>query len=556
MRVAPPPFSNPKSNLSWQEKMALAPLVVPTIIFTVGIVAGFKAATMPTVIFFALISSAFACAIITCLPIIQLRSRVAKAWRIVMVALLIVAVFCMGWGRAVWRMDQTALPRSQTMQLYRAVVTQVSAMERSIRMDLTIVDGALRGHKIKATMWRDPMMPMPQLASAIHATSEIEPIDLNSPSSITGFNYHQWIFSHGFSGVTHIRAHRWQMDSVRWNELPRMDAIRLRTSLWQHRLSEQLLSIDGDSGAMAIATAMTLGDKQAIPKELRQVYSTTGAGHLLALSGWHLGLIYFLLLLFLPTRRHKRVSLFVAVVAVWLFVLVVGMPVSAVRAALMLTVYALADVSSRGRQSLNTVAFAALLILIIEPASVYDVGFQMSVAAVVGIALLYKPLCAVVRARWFQSIAISLSAQIGVGPIVAYHFHTFSTYFLITNLVAMPIAMIGVYAAAAAIVLLPIKALSMFIALLSQSACACLNAVLRLISWLPGSCIRVERMTLFDVLLIYIALICFALAAIRLRRVAERRQRFRQLLSVGQPTSADKKNHHDIDPSFFAEEEA
>lgn len=551
MQVAPPPFANPKLNLSWRERMALAPLVVPTIMFTVGIVAGFKAAAMPTAVFVLTVMSAVACVVVSSLRISRLRCRAASAVRMAMVALMLAAVFGAGWGRAVASLRQIEIPQGAATQQYRAVVTQSSPSKHSQKLDLLIINGPLRGHKIKAAMGLSPTQPVPQLASVIQAESTIKPIDLNSKSMATGFNYDQWIFSHGFSGTTFIPSHKWSMAEARWNELPRMEAVRLRTTLWQQWLAESLLSVEGDDGAMAIATAMTLGDKQAIPKELRQVYSTTGAGHLLALSGWHLGLIYFLLLLALPTRRHRRMSLFAAVVAVWLFVLVVGMPVSAVRAAVMLMVYAVADVADRGRQSLNTVAFAALIILAIEPASAYDVGFQMSVAAVVGISLFYRPLCSIVRARWFQSIAISLSAQIGVGPIVAYHFHTFSTYFLLTNLVAMPIAMIGVYAAAVSLALLPIGLLSSLAALVAQSACACLNAALSLISWMPGASLRAEHTSLLGVFLIYIAAISFALAAILLRGVIERRHRLQLIVGTGLPTRADKKTHHEIDTAFF-----
>jgi len=555
MRVTQPPFSNRKANLTWREKAELAPLVVPTVLFCIGIAIGFKAEAMPLFVPIGMVLAATAALIISLLPYIRLRNRLALSLRIVMTTLLILAVFGMGWFRAALRKADLPIPVGGTTAAYRAVVMQTSQRERSVQMDLVILDGTLRGHKIKATIWRDPNRAMPQTGYVLQAASFIEPLDIKDDAGWDGFNYHRWLFSHGFSGTTYISPYDWRSVQAHWGEFPRLTAVQLRALLLQQKLSGYLLSADGDNGAMAVATAMTLGDKQAIPKDVRQLYSITGAGHLLALSGWHLGLIYFLLVFFLPVRRHPFVSPLVATIAVWCYVLVVGMPVSAVRAAVMLTVYALADVSARGRQSLNTVALAALIILAVEPASLYDIGFQMSVAAVVGISLFYKTFVSMVYRRWFQPLALSLSAQIGVGPIVAYHFHTFSTYFLLTNLVAMPIAMIGVYAAALAIAAIPIGLLHSLFALVAQSACQCLNAALQFISMLPYSYIQTGKIGLLHVILLYIFLIFTVMAAYSTRNLARRYSRYRSIATTGYPKKHHKEQQRELNPAFFSDED-
>ena len=189
-----------------------------------------------------------------------------------------------------------------------------------------------------------------------------------------------------------------------------------------------------DSDAYAVVAAMTLGDKSALSQELREVYSVTGASHVLALSGLHLGIIYMLLTLLLGGSRFFTFSPFhfFTLSAIWSFVFLVGMPVSVVRSATMLTVYALLSLGHRDKMSVNTLAFTALLVLIVSPLSLFDIGFQMSYLSVFAILLMvplserlfpvgYLMTHRVIRWLWGM-VAVSCAAQIGVAPLVAYYF--------------------------------------------------------------------------------------------------------------------------------------
>lgn len=554
MQISEPPFSHPKDHLSIMERLDLAPMLVPTIMFTLGIVTSFQTGAMPFCVVIITVLSTLAGLTLSAMHIIRLRNRLSQLLHLLLVALALFCFFGLGWIRGDLKQRQSHIEASQTATAYRAIVLQSTTRERSYGLDVMITQGALKGHKLKVSTWRDPTMPEPMPGMGIEARSILVPLDIHSPAMESGFNFDRWAFSHGFDASTYIPPRQWTVYDAHWEELGPWEAWRLKASMWQRKLADQLFAAAGTDGAMAVAVAMTLGDKRAIPKDVRQTYSVTGAGHLLALSGWHLGLIYFLLVLVLPTKRYRLVSSIVATMSVWLFVLVVGLPVSAVRAAIMLTIYAMADVSARGRQSLNTVAVAALFIMAIEPASCYDIGFQMSVAAVLGIALFYRRLSRLVPRRWFQAIAISISAQMGVGPIVALHFHTFSTYFILTNLVAMPIAMFGVYAAACALAATPIMILNSLLAFTAQSACTCLNTALEYIEMLPYSCIRIERMDLFHVFLIYLMLLLAYCGLICIQRIRDRELRFRRISSIGLPARADKKIEGRAGLDFFLDE--
>ena len=112
--------------------------------------------------------------------------------------------------------------------------------------------------------------------------------------------------------------------------------------------------IDGD--AYAVVAAMSLGDKSALTHNLKDTYSVSGASHVLALSGLHLGIIYMLFSLLLPRRRWPALSQLVIILFVWAFVFLVGMSVSVVRSAIMLTVYGLLSIGNRDKMSINALA--------------------------------------------------------------------------------------------------------------------------------------------------------------------------------------------------------
>ncbi len=253
-----------------------------------------------------------------------------------------------------------------------------------------------------------------------------------------------------------LTARSWQPATVDLHELSLTDRLQVDFLRWRHQLLRRYQYDNHTKDAYAVLAAMTLGEKSALDKELRQTYSVTGASHVLALSGLHLSIIYMLLITLLLQRGSKQSHIVVQtllVLSIWAFVALVGMPVSVVRSALMITLFALLSLGHRPRLSVNQLAMAAVTILIFSPMTLYDVGFQLSFLTVLSI-LLFTPLFvgshqrAVVSACW-----VSLTAQIGAAPLVAYHFGRFSTYFLLTNLVVLPLAYVVLLGGLAALCL-------------------------------------------------------------------------------------------------------
>lgn len=278
--------------------------------------------------------------------------------------------------------------------------------------------------------------------------------------------------------------------------------------------------VDGD--AYAVVAAMSLGDKSALTRDLKDTYSVSGASHVLALSGLHLGIIYMLLSVLLPRRRWPALSQLLIILFIWAFVFLVGMSVSVVRSAIMLTVYGLLSIGNRDKMSINALAFTAIVMLMWNPAWLFDVGFQMSFLAVFAI-LLFVPLFDDVFSaeylmahRWIKRIwglvVVSCSAQLGVAPLIAFYFGRFSTYFLLTNFIVIPAAMAILWLS---LVVLLFPSLAYILLYIVQ----CLNTILSRITAIPGASIDNLHPSVLQVMLIYVLIFCSYLLIERIKPI-------------------------------------
>lgn len=192
-------------------------------------------------------------------------------------------------------------------------------------------------------------------------------------------------------------------------------------------------------------------------KELKHHFQASGAAHVLAVSGLHTGIIYGLLLA-LMTIGGRYKPLYenwlgrclvsgVIILCMWGYAWLTGMTPSVVRAVLMVTIFEVGRMLYRQAFSINTVAAAAVLILLVHPQDLWSVSFQLSFAATAAIILM-------ANGEWTKwrmpkipkyilgILIVSLAAQLGTMPITMYYFHQFSCYFLLTNLIVLPLASI------------------------------------------------------------------------------------------------------------------
>lgn len=257
------------------------------------------------------------------------------------------------------------------------------------------------------------------------------------------FAYGSWLKRQGVSGEAFSYAGQWKI--VEETRLPlTLRLLRQRDEFVAHFRSY----FQGRD--LAVLAALTLGDKSMLNQTTRSLFSATGASHLLALSGLHLSILFFFFTIFGTFFQKKQMKVgytLLAIPLLWAFTFLAGAPLSLVRAALMLSVFTLSSLLQRNPHSLDNLALAAVVILLVSPQALFDVGFQLSFLAVLGIQL-FKPLFP--RLKWcqkskivasfFDFFVLSTCAQLTTLPLVAYYFNVLPTYALLVSSVIVPLA--------------------------------------------------------------------------------------------------------------------
>jgi competence protein ComEC len=205
-----------------------------------------------------------------------------------------------------------------------------------------------------------------------------------------------------------------------------------------------------------VAEALLIGYKENLDDALLKDYTQTGVVHVIAISGLHLGLIYVALVFVLKRIRmlwrYKVVRTIIVLCALWLFSLMTGAPASVLRSAVMFTCLHVGETYFKKSSVYNTMCASAFLLLVYNPFFLWDPGFLLSYLAVLGIVLLQKPIEHLmyfkhrfVRMIWSMA-SVTLAAQIATLPVCIYYFHQFPTYFLISNLVVVPLSTLILFA--------------------------------------------------------------------------------------------------------------
>lgn len=215
---------------------------------------------------------------------------------------------------------------------------------------------------------------------------------------------------------------------------------------------------------LGIAEALLIGYTNDLDKDLVQAYSNTGVVHIIAISGMHLALIYVMLVwLFarIPfVKRSKWAQAVLILCCLWIFSLLTGGAASVIRSAVMFTFITMGKtIFKRPASIFSSLAASAFVMLCWNPYYLWDVGFQLSYLAVVGIVVFQRPVYNILylKNKWadklWQLLAVSLSAQLLTFPVCIYYFHQFPNLFLVTNLIAVPLSSVILYAEIALIAL-------------------------------------------------------------------------------------------------------
>ncbi|WP_424495225.1 ComEC/Rec2 family competence protein [Salinimicrobium sp. GXAS 041] len=272
----------------------------------------------------------------------------------------------------------------------------------------------------------------------IHAA--VEPI--KPPLNPHQFNYKSFMENRGVLAQVFLKKE----DFVKLNL--KSKSLYGITAAWRSNITTKLRQNNLKGDELGVVQALLLGQKQDISQETYNNYAAAGVIHILAVSGLHVGIILFLLhWLFSPLERSKRgrfLKTILIIVLLWLFALLAGLSPSVIRAVTMFSFVAIGLQLKRRTSVLNTLFLSMMLLLLVRPQFIFEVGFQLSYLAVFAIVLLQPPLYGMWNPKYrlikyfWGLLTVTIAAQAGVLPLSLFYFHQFPGLFFISNLVILP----------------------------------------------------------------------------------------------------------------------
>ena len=329
------------------------------------------------------------------------------------------------------------------------------------------------------------------------------------------FDYEEYLNKKGISTSIYIPPDKWHL-------LFNKEKFSLYNE--SKRIQLKLMSIYEAYGIkgeeFAVLSALTLGNKEYLDADLRDVYSVTGAGHILAVSGLHVGVVFcvlnFVLGLLLKANRFLKVKTVILILALWMYAFITGLSPSVVRAVIMFSFVSTGIILQRKSLVYNNISAAAFCMLIYNPFYLFDISFQFSYVAVLSIVFFQSRIYRLIRFRnWLADktwdlFSVSIAAQLGVSPFVLYYFHQFPNYFWLSGFVVIPLAGVIIYLAMALFALSGISVLGAGVAFVLDWILKIMNFSIRLIEKLPYAQIRDISFESYDLFFTFMSLFLLA----------------------------------------------
>lgn len=338
-----------------------------------------------------------------------------------------------------------------------------------------------------------------------------------SEKELTRFDYGDYLLRKSISGTALAYAGNWRCTGK-----PRSLSVSQLAKVCQQQVVDVYRSWGLDQDVQAVVSALTIGEKTDLTPELKAMYSAAGVSHVLALSGLHVGILSCILLwLFYPLtylKHGRKILPFLVVCLLWFFAFISGLSSSVVRAVVMYSLYTFASFCSEERFSgMYSLVLAAFLMLIYNPFFLFDISFQLSFTAVFSILAFYplfsRWLCiknCVLRYVW-NTLSLSISAQLGTLPFILYYFGSFPTYFLLANLVVVILAGGILMLTLVALCVASVPMVGSTVMTLLEWCTSVLNESTRWVQQLDGSQITSVYLSSSQACLLTAVIICFYL---------------------------------------------
>jgi len=412
------------------------------------------------------------------------------------------------------------VPDLQNSKIYSAILLNEPERKGQVlksKIELILEEGSPKisygNHSLMATIWdKDSALVGLEKGDIIKFYSKIQ--QLPTAYNPGQFDYARYLKSNGIFYQVFIPANRFKIVKKREPTSSRFEQV---ISNIQRFLQSKFKEFVMDESAYQIASAITFGYRADLSDEVMEVFSNTGTIHVLSVSGFHVSLMFGLLTFLLkpidriPNGRHIR-FLFI-LFFIWFYAVICGFVPAVLRATLMFSLFLIGHWKNRVVFSLNAVFSSAFLLLVYDPFMLFDIGFQLSYLAVLGI-LIFTPIFKNIyesKNKIFNHllnlIYVSLAAQITTTSLAMYYFHQFPTYFLFSNLIITIPSTLILYLGS--ILVIPWQNMNEFIGVVLNKIVLYSYYVLRYIDSLPFSSIQGIPFSLGLTILSYLVILLF-----------------------------------------------
>jgi competence protein ComEC len=340
--------------------------------------------------------------------------------------------------------------------------------------------------------------------------------EVKPPRNPGEFDYRAYLYRKGITGQVYLKDEDWiDLQANKANPI----------YAFSYRFRDVLLASLQRSGLsdneFGVAAAILLGYDDNLADEVRKNYVAAGSMHILCVSGMHVGIIFLLssfLFGFLNRKKwQKTVKHLLLLVLIWFYALIAGLSPSVMRASLMISFVIIGEMINRKGFIINSLAASAFILLCVNPYNLFEIGFLLSYAAVLGIVVLQKPIYSLLYFKnklldkaW-NITAVALAAQISTIPFTLFYFNQFTTYFWLSNLFMTPISFVVVISGMVLLLVSWIPYVSTFVGYLVWGAVYVMNWVVEQVESLPFSIIKGLYVSEFEFAMLLLAFVLLLL---------------------------------------------
>jgi competence protein ComEC len=280
------------------------------------------------------------------------------------------------------------------------------------------------------------------------------PILTNPPENPSSFDYQKYLKYHYIWHQDFINSYDVVLvnDNEKESNLSLLQEFRKKSIDFRVYSDSILKETMPSKQSYGVASALFLGIRDGLDNEVKDAYRSAGATHVLAVSGLHVGILSAMIAFFLgflkKHQKSKYLYLFLILSVLFGYAFLTGLSPSVLRASVMFAIIQIGQTFSRRSNIYNNLALSALFLLVASPYMIFEVGFQLSYLAVLGIVLIqpkiakiYKPSNKIIKYFW-ELLTVSFAAQLITFPICLYYFHQFPTYFWLSGFVVIPAAIV------------------------------------------------------------------------------------------------------------------